>query len=351
MPHSLEELARAVDGTVHGNPLRAIAGVNGLSDAREGELSFYNSVKYKDALRDTKASALLVNESALPLVEGRDVILVGDPYLAFAKASAVFHPRKQHQPGIDPRAVIEDGALIDPTATVMPFCYISRGAKIGARSVLYPNVFVGEDASLGADALVYPGVVIRERCVIGERAIIHAGAVIGADGFGFAFDMANSAHFKIPQAGIVELEDDVELGANSAVDRATLGVTRIGRGSKLDNLVQIGHNATIGPLCIICGQTGVAGSSEIGTLCVLGGQVGVTDHLKIADGCRFSAQSGVMGDIRESGDYAGAPARKFKNWLKASASYWRGPDVIRDLARLKKQVEELAEKLDAATRK
>lgn len=344
---TLAVLAAAVGGQVHGNPQRAISGVNGLAEARPGEIAFFNNSRYRDALRGTQASAILVSEPSLGLLDGRDAIVVGDPYLAFAQISALFNPRPEFAPGIDPRAVIEAGAEVDPSATVMAFAYVARGATIGARAVLFPQVFIGAGSRIGAESIVYPGVVVREGCCVGERSILQPGAVIGGDGFGFAFDLANLRHFKIPQAGNVVVEDDVEIGANSAVDRATLGTTRIGHGSKIDNLVQVGHNVQIGPLCILCGQVGIAGSSTLGAGVVCGGQVGIANHLKIADQARILAQSGVMFDVEEAGDYAGCPQMKARDFMRSQSAFQRGPQTLKDVARLEKRVAELEAKLEA----
>lgn len=349
--HTLSELADVVGGAVRGDRDCVIHGVNGLADACAGELTFFGNPKYREALKTTKASAVVVNEAGLSLLNGRDAIVVSDPSLAFAKVSAVFHPLPCFSPGVDPRAVVEPGAEVDPSATVMAFCFVSRGARVGARTLLFPGVFIGEHSVVGADAILYPGVVIRETCAVGDRSVLQPGAVIGGDGFGFAFDLAKGEHCKVPQAGSVEIEEDVEVGANSAIDRATLGKTRVGRGAKIDNLVQVGHNVTIGPLAILCGQVGIGGSSEVGRGAILGGQVGVADHVKIADAARFIAQSGIMSDIEEPGAFGGSPAREAKEWLKASAAFYRGPETRHEIARLRQQVAELADRLERMEKK
>ena len=252
---------------------------------------------------------MLVAEDGAALVAGPDAVIVADPYLAFARISALFHPRPSLAPGVDPRALVEPGAQIAPSATVMAFAFVGRGARIGARAAIYPQVFVGEGSVVGEDAVLYPHVVVRERCSVGARVVLQPGAVVGGDGFGFAFDAARPEHVKIAQAGAVEVQDNVEVGANSAIDRATSGATVIGRGSKIDNLVQIGHNVQVGPLCVLCGQVGLAGSSKLGRLVVCGGQVGIANHVCIADGSRIGAQSGIKDDIDAPGDYVGAPVQ------------------------------------------
>jgi UDP-3-O-[3-hydroxymyristoyl] glucosamine N-acyltransferase len=342
---TLGELAAAVDGAPRGDPALRLTGVNGLADAGPTELSFYNNPRYRDALERTRAGAVLCAEESLPLLGGRPAIVASDPYLAFARASAVFHPRPAFPPGVDPRAVVEPTAAVDPTATVMAFAYVGAGARVGPRAVLFPHVFVGAESVVGADALLYPGVVLRERCSVGERVVLQPGAVVGGDGFGYAFDAAGPAHVKIPQAGTAVIEDDVEVGANATIDRATLGQTRIGRGSKLDNLVQVGHNVKVGPLCILCGQAGIAGSSELGAGVVLGGQVGLANHLAIGDGVRLGAQSGVMSDLLEPGDYLGSPAMPSRDFLKATAAFRQGASTLRRLRELTRRVEALERQL------
>ena len=347
---TLGELASFVGGVVRGDPELRLAGVNGLAEAGPGEIAFFNNPRYRGDLGRTRASAVLLREESVALLDGPAAIVVEDPYLCFARVSAVFHPRPIFEPGVDPRAVVELGAEIDPSATVMALAFVGRGARIGPRAVLFPGSFVGEGSRIGADSLLYPNVVVRERCAVGERAILHPGVVIGADGFGFAFDKSVPQHFKIPQVGSVEVGDDVEIGANSAVDRATLGVTRIGSGSKLDNLVQVGHNVQVGPLCILCGQVGLAGSSSLGAGVICGGQVGVGNHLEICDGARIGAQAGVMADVEEPGEYLGSPSAKGRDFMRAHVAQSQGWETLRKVRRLEKRLAELEERLAALDR-
>ncbi|MGI5865541.1 MAG: UDP-3-O-(3-hydroxymyristoyl)glucosamine N-acyltransferase [Myxococcales bacterium] len=342
---TLGELASIVAGVVHGDPKTRLSGVNGLAEAGPGQIAFFNNPRYREVLRATRASAVLLREEALELLAGPAALVVDDPYLAFARVSAVFHPRPAFAPGVDARAVVEEGAEVDPTATVMAFAFVGRGARIGPRAVLFPGCFVGESSVVGAESVLYPNVVIRERCSVGERAILHPGVVIGADGFGFAFDSSGPRHFKIPQAGTVEVGDDVEIGANSAIDRATLGATRIGSGSKIDNLVQVGHNVQVGPLCILCGQVGIAGSSTLGAGVVCGGQVGIGNHLKIADRTRIGPQTGVMADIEEPGEYLGTPAMEIRAALRAHSVFTQGRETVRRVRSLETRLAELEARL------
>lgn len=347
-PLTLERLAELLGGRCVGNAGLALKGVNGLDEAGPGELTFFANLHYRDRLASTRASAVILQEEALShfeLTDARGAIVTGDPYLAFAKASALFHPAPAFTPGVDPRAIVEPGAEVDPTATIMACAYVGAGAVIGAGAVLFPFVFVGEAARIHARALLYPGVVVRERCAIGEGAILQPGVTIGGDGFGFAFDKSVPCHFKIPQAGVVEIGRDVEIGANSAIDRATLGATRIGDGTKIDNLVQVGHNVTVGPLSILCGQVGIAGSSTLGEGVVCGGQAGLGNHLHICDGARLGPKAGVMADVTAPGNYLGAPLVTSREFMRQQAAVRRGPEALRSLQRLERRVAELERKL------
>jgi UDP-3-O-[3-hydroxymyristoyl] glucosamine N-acyltransferase len=340
---TLRELAAHVGGEVAGDPSLPIRGVGALAEAAPGELSFYASSKYRQALLDTRASAVLVSchEAPRPPSDSLALVRVGNPHLAFAQISALFHPRPRHSPGVRPGAHVHPEAQVHPEAAVLSGATVEAGAQVGARSVLFPGVYLGESARVGDDCVLYPNVVVRERCVIGSRVILHAGCGVGADGFGFAFNPAVPEHFKIPQAGIVRIEDEVEIGACSCVDRATTGETVIGRGTKIDNLVQVAHNVRIGPLSLICAQAGVSGSAEIGTGVVLAGQVGVVGHLKVGDLAKVGAQSGVAHDVPDGAVVSGSPAFDHRQWLKSTAALERLPDLLREVRALRQRVETL----------
>ncbi len=346
-PKALAELAALVGGEVSGDPALLIRGVNGLAEARPGDIAFYNNPHYRDALAATAASAVVVHPKSVPLLQGRPAVVAADPYLSFARISAAFHPRPTFTPGIDPRAVVEAGAQVDPSATVMAFAFVSRGARVGPKAVLFPQVFVGEDAEVGGGSVLYPGAVVRERCRLGPDCILHPGVVIGADGFGFAFDASGPRHFKIPQVGVVEIGADVEIGANSAVDRATLGATRVGDGAKIDNLVQVGHNVQVGALAILCGQVGLAGSSAVGAGAVMGGQSATTNHVKVGDGARVGGQSGVLKDLAPGGEYMGTPSQDLREHQRMLIASIKLPETNRRVRALEKKVEELEAKLAA----
>ncbi|MGQ0504768.1 MAG: UDP-3-O-(3-hydroxymyristoyl)glucosamine N-acyltransferase [Myxococcaceae bacterium] len=336
----LEELARHVSGEVVGDSSLSISGLNGLAEAGPTELSFYGSSKYRQQLQETRAAAVLINGSA-PERKDLTYVRVGNPHLAFAKLLALLNPQEAAPAGIAPGAYVHPTATVHPSATVMVGATVMAGATIGPRAVLHPHAHVGEGSSVGEDTLLYPGVVVRERCTLGNRVIIHGNTVIGADGFGFALDMEKAEHFKIPQTGTVRIEDDVEIGACCCVDRATLGETVVGRGTKIDNLVQIAHNVKVGPFSLICAQVGVSGSTEMGQGVVLAGQVGVVGHVRVGNMVKVGAQSGVAGDLEDGAVVSGSPAVDHRAWLRSAAAQTALPDLLRELRQLRKKVDAL----------
>lgn len=336
----LGELAAHVGGTLEGDPELPIRGLNGLAEAQEGELSFYGNTRYRKQYDATRASAVLVGPDA-PARPGLALVRVPNPHLAFARVSALLHPARRHAPGVSERAQVHPTARVHPSATVMAFAVVEPGAEVGARSVLYPGVYVGEGARVGEDCTLYPSVTVREACSVGDRVVLHASAVVGADGFGFAFDPEGPQHFKVPQAGVVRIEDDVEVGACTTIDRATLGETVVGRGTKIDNLVQLAHNVRVGPLTLICAQAGVSGSAELGTGVVLAGQVGVVGHIRVGDLAKVGAQSGVAHDVEDGQVVSGSPAVPHKEWLRSSAAVGGLADLMKEVRALRKRVEQL----------
>ncbi len=347
MPFILAELAARVGGQVEGDGSIRVERVRGLEDAGPGDLSFLANRKYRRAFEESRAAAVIVSAGE-PVPPGRTVVRAADPYLAFAKASALFHPPAPVVPQLAPEAVVHPSARVHPSAQVMPLAFVGPGAEVGARTVLHPGVFVGAEARVGDDCILYPNAVVREGCSVGHRCILQPGCVVGSDGFGFAFDMEGEGgsgprHRKVPQAGIAVIEDDVELGANTCVDRATLGRTVVGRGAKVDNLVQIAHNVEVGPLSLLAGQVGIAGSTRLGMGVMLGGQVGLVGHLDIGDGARLGAQSGVINDIPAGEAYAGYPAVPHARWLREQAALRRLPDLIKRVRELEKEIALLKE--------
>ncbi len=313
---TISELAALVGGEVFsGSGDTVIEGPASLADAQPGEISFFAHPRYANDLRVTRAAAVLVpadftGESAAALIR------VENPSRAFVRVTAAFaRPPLRPPAGIHPSAVVHDGASVDPTASVCENAVIMSGATIGARSIVGAGSYVGRDSRLGEDTLLHPHAVVREGSLIGKRVIIHSGAVIGADGFGY--DTRDGRHEKIPQSGIVVLEDDVEIGANTTIDRARFGRTVVGEGTKVDNLVQIAHNVVIGKHCIVCSQVGIAGSARVGDYVILAGQAGLVGHITIGDGAIIGAQTGVSNDVKPGARVVGSPPRPIGEWKRS----------------------------------
>ncbi|MCL2625920.1 MAG: UDP-3-O-(3-hydroxymyristoyl)glucosamine N-acyltransferase [Cystobacterineae bacterium] len=342
---TLGEIAQRIGGEVEGDVHAVVGGVASLESAGKTQLSYFASPRYRKALLGTRALAVLARKDAPP-VEGMNWIRVPNPALAFAQVAAWFHPRAPRPPGTDASARIHPSAQVHPSACIMANVFIDKGAVIGAHSVLFPGVFIGEGVVLGESCWVYPNVVLMEGVVVGHRVTLHAGVVLGADGFGYAFDAEQKAHVKIPQVGIVRIEDDVEVGAGTCIDRATTGETVIGRGTKIDNLVQIGHNVHIGPLGLICGQVGIAGSVKVGAGVVLAGQVGIADHLTIGNRVMVSAQTGIGRDVEDGAQVSGYSGFRHVDWLKFMLSAHKLPELLKEISRLKRRLEELEKKED-----
>ena len=341
---TLAELAARVGGTVQGDGSLRLDGVAPLEDAGPSHISFFSNRKYRKAFEASRAGAVIV-EPDEDVPEGRTVLRAAPAYLAFAKISTAFHPPREPLPEVAPEAAIHPSAKVHPSAQVMPFASVGAGAEVGPRTILFPGVHLGEDVRVGADCTLYANVVIRERCVIGDRVILQPGCVIGADGFGFALDLQGEGrgprHYKVPQVGIVVVEDDVEIGANSCVDRATLGVTRIGRGAKIDNLVQIAHNVEVGPLSILASQVGISGSTRLGMGVVAWGQAGLVGHITVGDRANIAAQAGVASDVDAGARIAGSPAGPDVQWARNSAVFNRLTEMRRELRELRAAVARL----------
>jgi len=338
---TLEELATLVGGTVEGDGTLEITGMASLEEAKEREISFLAELKSITRLEKTRASAVIVPLS-LPSFP-KPLIRTPNPYLAYAKIQAFFSFQTPFPKGIDPRSHIGRDVKIGRDVSIYPFVSIGDGSQIDDRVVLYPGVYLGESVQVGEGTALYPNVVVMDRCIIGKRVIVHAGTIIGSDGFGFARD--GFRYVKIPQVGIVQVDDEVEIGANCAVDRAAMGKTWIKRGVKTDNLVQIGHNVTVGEDTIIVAQVGIAGSTKIGNRVALGGQVGVVDHITIGDGVMVGAQSGIAQDVAPGQVISGTPAFPHREWLRAQAVFQKLPEMKRGLAALEKKVKTLEEKI------
>ena len=310
----------------NGSPDTEIRGLNGIEQAGPGELTFVSNPKYAAAARTTRASAVIVGEDfpAIPPA----MLRAKDPYLSFARALELFHPPQRYSSGIHPTAVVHVAARIGPGAHIGPYVVIDEGVEIGANAVLLAHVVIYRYAKIGNNFFAHSHAVVRENCRIGNNVLLQNGVVIGSDGFGFARTAEGHWH-KIPQPAPVIIEDDVEVQANSCIDRASVGETRIKRGVKVDNLVQVGHGSTVGEDALLCAQVGIAGSTEIGNRVILTGQVGVVGHVKVGDNAIVTPQSGVAGDIPAGALVSGAPAVDHKLWLKYSAILPRLPEIAR----------------------
>lgn len=308
MAKKVAEIAKFINGELVGDGSLLIKGINGINEAAEGDISFILSSKYENLLSSTKASCVVVPKD-VTLVSKKPLIKVDDPSIAFSKMIEFLLPdRIPHPKGIDKTAIVSKGARLGRNAALGAYVVIEDGVSIGDNTIIYPFCYIGKNSKIGGDCLIYPNVTVREGISIGNRVIIHSGTVIGSDGFGYN-TKHDGTHMKIPQLGTVVIEDDVELGACVAVDRARFANTVIGKGTKIDNLVQVAHNVTIGPYCLIAGQSGISGSSQLGRNVVFGGQVGIVDHVKLGDFTMVGAQSGVTKSFPPKTTLFGMPAR------------------------------------------
>ena len=334
----LSELANQTGALVEGDDVE-ITGAAGLDEAQKGHITFLANPKYTPRVNTTSASAIYL--AADVKTEKRISILrVKDPYLAYTRALRIFYRDKPVEPFIHPSAVIDKTARVANNVSVAACVVIGRNVTIAEGVCIHPNVTIYEDVTVGRDSVLHSGVAVRERTVIGERVIIHNNAVIGCDGFGYAKD-EERRWLKIPQAGRVVLEDDVEIGAGTTIDRASVGESRIGRGSKLDNLVQIGHSCTVGEDSLLCAQVGLAGSSHIGSRVILAGQAGVAGHLTIGDDVVLTAKSATSHDIPAGKVISGIPAFDNRDWLRSTAAFRRLGEMHRTLRELERRVKEL----------
>ena len=332
----LPDVASLIGGEIFGDPGLDIKGVSGIRESREGDITFLSGKRHAKDLPHCKASCIIVREHLGDV--GLTQIKVANPHLAFAQLLEHFYVKPMKPFGVSKDAIISEKARIAPDVSIFPYAYIGEGASIGNGSVVYPHVYIGGNTVIGERCTIFPNVVLRDGVTIGNRAIIHSGSVIGSDGFGYVFDRGK--HHKIPQVGGVIIGDDVEIGANVSIDRATTGNTVIGSGTKIDNLVQIGHNVTIGNNCIIVAQVGIGGSTVIGDYVTLAGQTGVADHVEIESETIIAAQSGVMGRVAK-GVYSGAPALPHRDWLKAQAVFAKLPELHKRIKELEDKLREL----------
>ena len=344
MKKRLKEIAEWVDGTVVGDGEIEISGVAAIEEARPGEITFVADPKYLPKLSKTNASAVIVSKKVTQA--DKPLLCVTHPQLAFAKILTLFSQKPYQPKGIDPNAWISPTARLGKDLTLYPFVYIGDRCSIGDRTTLYPGVSVGEDSSIGEDSILYPNVSVYSATIIGKRVILHSGVVVGSDGFGYVKE--GKRNVKIPQVGIVEIEDDVEIGANTTIDRAALGKTIIRRGVKIDNLVQVAHNVVIGEDSIIVAQVGISGSTKIGSNVTLAGQVGVVGHVEIGDNALVGAQAGVTHDLPGNQGYVGSPALPHREFLRAITVFPKLPEMRKTLLDLERRLQKMEEAVSLA---
>ncbi len=332
--YTAAEIARELGGEIAGDGAVLLTGFAPATSAKPGDLTFAENETFFGKAEQSAAAAILI---AGPFQSSKKTLIrVADARVAFARALPFFFPERPFAAGTHATAVIDPSAEIDPSAHVGPHCVVERGVRIGARVVLRGGNHIGENSVIGADSQLFPNVVLYAQTQVGQRVRIHSGAVIGADGFGYVFDAG--IHRKVPQVGQVIIHDDVEIGANTAIDRGALGPTVIGKGAKIDNLAQIAHNVTVGEHCLVVAQVGIAGSTKIGNYTTLAGQVGIAGHLKIGHKVIVAAQSGVMHDIPDGGKWLGAPAQPDRQAKRQMIAVQQLPELIRRVAELEKKL-------------
>lgn len=341
MKFTAQQIAATVGGTVEGDLNAEVSTFAKIEEAQKGAITFLANPKYTHFIYDTQASVVLVRrdfEAEHPL--GATLIRVDDPYETLSKLLQMVDAVVNARPtGVEQPSFVADGVVLPEGVYVGAFAYVGAGARLGRNVKIYPQAYVGPGVTIGDDTVIYPGAKIYHGCRIGSRCVLHAGVVVGADGFGFA-PTDDGAYSKIPQIGIVEIADDVEIGANTTVDRATMGSTRVGRGTKLDNLIQVAHNVEIGSDTVIAAQTGVAGSTRIGSRCMIAGQVGFAGHISVGDGVTVGAQSGIPNSVDSGARLMGYPAVPAGDFARQAVYIKRLPDAYKRIAALEKALNE-----------
>ncbi len=338
---SLDRIAKLIRGVVVGDGATRITGMCGIREAKRGDLTFVANSRYLQLLDSTRASAAItsreVKRAPIPIIQTEN------PSLAFAKLASLMSPDTQRHPrGVSPKAVVAKGVKLGTGVAIQPFAVVEEGARIGDRTVVYAGCYVGRNAWVGNDCLIYPNVSIRENVEIGHRVIVHSGTVIGSDGFGFA--TVKGTHHKIPQTGTVVIEDDVEIGAGVTIDRARFGKTVVGKGTKIDNLVQIAHNVVIGSNCIVVAQAGISGSTTLGNNVVLAGQAGLAGHITIGDNVMVGAQAGVTKSVPANSSVWGLPAKPLAKAKRVNAAMQRLPELYRRVEALEERLRKMERK-------
>jgi len=333
---TLQEIAELVGGVLLGDGSIIISGVTNIDDAGPAEVTFAVP-PHLDKAASSAAAAVIIPDTITEFA--KPAIRVSNPRMAFTKLLAVFTPPRAVKPGIHPRAVVGDNVRFGDNVAVLAHAVVADNAVIGDNTIVYPHVYIGENVTVGADNIIYPNATIYADCVIGSRVIIHSGAVIGADGFGFV--TVGGCHQKVPQIGNVVIEDDVEIGANSAVDRSTTGSTIVRRGTKIDNFVHLAHNVVVGENCLFAAFAGISGSTKIGNNVTFAGQSGTAGHLNIGDNCIFGGKAGITRDIPANSFFSGFPAMPHREWLKTEATTRKIPDLVKKVQELEKRLAEL----------
>ncbi|MBQ8443593.1 MAG: UDP-3-O-(3-hydroxymyristoyl)glucosamine N-acyltransferase [Bacteroides sp.] len=345
MEFSAKQIAEFIQGTIVGDENATVHTFAKIEEGIPGAISFLSNPKYTPYIYETQSSIVLVNNDFVPEKEVKATLIkVNNAYESLAKLLNLYEMNKPKKTGIDPLAYIAPTAKIGENVYIAPFACVGDNAEIGDNTSLHPHATVGSGAKVGSNCILYPNVTVYHDCRIGNNCILHSGSVVGADGFGFA--PSPEGYEKIPQIGIVILEDNVEIGANTCIDRATMGATIIRKGVKLDNLIQIAHNVEVGSNTVMASQVGIAGSTKVGEWCMFGGQVGVAGHIKIGNKVNLGAQSGVPGSIKDGQNLIGTPPMEMKSYFKSSAIFRKLPDMYFELNNLKKEIEELKKQLN-----
>lgn len=345
MRYTLKEIASLIEGIVEGDTEATVSAFGKIEDAKEGELSFIANAKYESYLYTSQATAVLVSKDFEPAQPYKpSLIRVENPYASLAKlmqfVAEELNPKKE---GIAQEAFIHPSVKIPKRCYIAPFVHIEEGVVLGEGCSIYPHCYIGKDVTIGENTIIYPHVSIYHTCTIGSHCIVHSGAVIGADGFGFA--PTETGYDKIPQLGSVKIEDYVEIGANTCVDRAVMGATIIGQGTKLDNLIQVAHNCTIGEHTVMASQTGMAGSSHVGSWCKVGGQAGIAGHITMGDRVNMGGQTGVLGNIKSGRTILGSPAMDVSKALRAYTIIPKLPELYTRLSDLEKKLTQIESEL------
>ena len=345
MEFSAKQIAEFIQGTIVGDENATVHTFAKIEEGIPGAISFLSNPKYTHYIYDTQSSIVLVNKDFEPEKEIKATLIkVDNAYESLAKLLNLYEMSKPKKTGVDPLAYIAPTAKIGENVYIAPFACVGDNAVIGDNTSLHPHATVGSGAKVGSNCILYPHATVYHDCRVGNNCILHAGSVVGADGFGFA--PSPEGYEKIPQIGIAILEDNVEIGANTCIDRATMGATIIRKGVKLDNLIQIAHNVEVGSHTVMASQVGVAGSTKIGEWCMFGGQVGVAGHITVGNKVNMGAQSGVNGSVKDGKALIGTPPIEFKNYFKSSAVFKKLPDMYLELASLKKELDELKKQLN-----